>query len=463
MKKIFKNFIFRVIKTKKGRAFLLAGFFSVACSYALAGIVPDSAPVYEGFNVTGIEPIHKGDRILVIAPHPDDETISCAGILQYALRMGAQVQVVYLTNGDNNQFAFMVYEKRLTFRKGEFIHMGQVRKKEAINAMKLLGIDRRNLIFLGYPDFGTFSIFRYFWQGVKPYKSMFTRVNSVPYKDELSYGNPYIGQSILQDFEYILTSYRPTKIIVSHPLDVNSDHKTAYLFLEIALADLSSHLPRPKIYTYLIHWKGWPLPRHYHPELPLLPAQDLRDSCLQWYKYDLSEQELGRKHKAVLCYKSQTQSSAFYLFAFARKNELLGSFPEINLVPGNSAVPASVSRCVNYELAGGRLLIKIAKGKNFGNKLNTLIYLFGHSYKTPFERMPKIRIVTRSKKFKIFDGKKRLDYKEGIVSISDSEAIISVPLVLLGGPDFLLASVKKYNKEPCVDGLGFRKVNLRRN
>jgi LmbE family N-acetylglucosaminyl deacetylase len=356
----------------------------------------------------------------------------------------------------------MVYEKRLTFRKGEFIHMGQVRKKEAISAMKLLGIDRRQLIFLGYPDFGTFSIFRYFWRGIKPYKSMFTRVNSVPYKDDLSYGKPYTGQSILQDFESVLTSFRPTKIFVSHPMDVNSDHKTAYLFLEIALADLSGNLPRPKIYTYLIHWKGWPLPRHYHPELSLLPPEDLRDSCLKWSKYDLSGQELEKKHKAVLCYKSQTQSSAFYLFAFARKNELIGCFPEIGLVKDNSAIAPSANRCVTYELSGDRLLIRVAKSKNSGSKLNTLIYLFGYNYKIPFERMPKIRIITRSKKFKIFDGKKRLDYKEGIVSMADNEVIISVPLALLGDPDFLLASVKKYNKEPCVDGVGFRRVILRR-
>ena len=95
--------------------------------------------------------INKEDRILVFAPHPDDETIGTGGLIQKALEAGAKVKVVCYTNGDNNELAFIVYEKRLTFRKREFLHMGEVRSKETIAAMGSLGVSPDNITFLGYP------------------------------------------------------------------------------------------------------------------------------------------------------------------------------------------------------------------------------------------------------------------------------------------------------------------------
>ena len=80
--------------------------------------------------INTIEPITKEDRILILAPHPDDEAIACAGIIKEALRQAAQLKILYLTNGDHNEFAFIVYEKRLIFRQGAFINIGEVRRKE---------------------------------------------------------------------------------------------------------------------------------------------------------------------------------------------------------------------------------------------------------------------------------------------------------------------------------------------
>lgn len=404
-------------------------------------------------EIKEIEPIKKGDRLLILAPHPDDEVLACAGIIQKAVRVGANVRIAYFTNGDSNQLAFIVYEKRLTFRPGEFIHMGEVRRKEAISAMKLLGLNERNLVFLGYPDFGTFSIFRYFWQTNKPYKGLFSRASSVPYKDDLSFGAPYTGESILNDLENVIKGYRPNKIFVSHTLDVNSDHKTLPLFLEIALADLSKELPSPKIYPYLIHWNGWPLPRHYHPELPLAPPEKLGACEVGWLKNELTAEELERKHKAILCYKSQTRSSAFYLFSFARKNELFGGYPEINI---------GVSSSINYSISEGSLLIRINKDVDANNRLSAVVYLFGYSYKTPFGQMPKIRIITKHNKFKVLNGKKIINPQGVNLELNPTELTLKIPLSLLGDPDFMLVSLHGRAGANNVDTLGFRKVNIRR-
>jgi hypothetical protein len=42
------------------------------------------------------------ERILIIAPHPDDEVLACGGLIQQALALGDSVWVVYVTAGDGS-------------------------------------------------------------------------------------------------------------------------------------------------------------------------------------------------------------------------------------------------------------------------------------------------------------------------------------------------------------------------
>ena len=51
------------------------------------------------------------DRILILAPHPDDEVLGCGGIIQKSVAMKRPVHVVYLTYGDNNEWSFLIYRK----------------------------------------------------------------------------------------------------------------------------------------------------------------------------------------------------------------------------------------------------------------------------------------------------------------------------------------------------------------
>ena len=167
----------------------------------------------------------KDDRVLILAPHPDDEVIGTCGVIQKALKQNARVKVVCYTNGDSNELSFIVYEKRLTFKKREFLHMGEVRRKETMRAMVSLGVNPADIIFLGYPDFGTLEIFTKYWGNVTPYKGLFTRVSKVSYREAMSMNAPYVGESILKDIEKIMLEFKPTKIFVSHPGDVNRDHR----------------------------------------------------------------------------------------------------------------------------------------------------------------------------------------------------------------------------------------------
>ncbi|MGO9610231.1 MAG: PIG-L deacetylase family protein, partial [Verrucomicrobiia bacterium] len=51
------------------------------------------------------------DRIIIFAPHPDDESIGCGGIIQQALALKVPVRIVWLTYGDNNEWSFFLYRK----------------------------------------------------------------------------------------------------------------------------------------------------------------------------------------------------------------------------------------------------------------------------------------------------------------------------------------------------------------
>ena len=169
---------------------MMKNSFALFCFFILTLSFLD--PVCYAQELKGLPEFTKEDRVLILAPHPDDEAIGTAGVIQRALKAGAAVKVVCFTNGDANQFAFIVYEKRIPVRKSEFLHMGEVRRKETVKGVESLGLSPADVIFLGYPDFGTFEILTKYWGDVKPYKSAFTRVSKVSYPEALSINAPYV-------------------------------------------------------------------------------------------------------------------------------------------------------------------------------------------------------------------------------------------------------------------------------
>ncbi|MDD5477418.1 MAG: PIG-L family deacetylase [Candidatus Omnitrophica bacterium] len=455
---------------------------------SLGGCTAVKKPDLNRWNsLSELGPFKKNERVLILAPHPDDEAIACAGVIQKALAAGAKVKVAYLTNGDHNELAFIVYEKRITVRQGEFIHMGQVRQKEAIKAMKSLGLSENDLVFLGYPDFGTFEIFCNYWRSQRPFRDRLTRISYVPYKNNPSYGAPYYGESILNDLVSQILDYKPDKIFVSHPADVNVDHKALYLFLQVALSDLETKILKPRVYPYLVHCLGWPKPSYYHPELELYPPHKFIGSKINWQRLDLSLKELDKKYQAILFYKSQTQSSAFYLLSFARKNELFGDYPFLELTPRarskdkpvaypdtlktfGMTQPAQDSEesdaaedrgLVSYAQENNNFILRVDTPKQLSSRFGVMLYIFGYAKNTAFARMPKIRIITAGKKFKVFSAEDKVVNSGVILNLGKNYLILRVPLKLLGEPDYLLTSLKVYHGNLSVNAIGYRKIKIK--
>ncbi|MFA5345740.1 MAG: PIG-L family deacetylase [Candidatus Omnitrophota bacterium] len=422
----------------------------------------------QGGEFPSIEPFSQADRVLILAPHPDDEDIGCGGVIQRAVKSGAQVKIAYLTNGDHNEFAFIVYKKWLVLRNSEFIAMGKVREEEAKKAMKILGVDERNLIFLGYPDYGTDTMFFSSWEKNAPFKDILTRQSYVPYKEAPSFGAPYKSENILSDLKRVLLEYKPNKIFVSHPADVNGDHWAYYCFLQIALQDLKKELPEPKVYAYFVHTPGWPAPRHYHPDLELTPSEkDFSDGLINWFSFKLTKEEIENKYKAMLCYRSQTCVSAFYLLAFVRGNELFGDYPVISLKRQDSGVTKTAElfnsdKRVSYAVVDDSLWVRVRKPPEVKDRLFFRFYFFGYNDDVPYSKMPNIRVRTKKDKVTVEELalKKTLEPAGTTALLRGSYFILKVPLKLLGNPDFILTCVVTDKTFLPLDSAGFRKLKI---
>ncbi|MCX5715533.1 MAG: PIG-L family deacetylase [Candidatus Omnitrophica bacterium] len=412
-----------------------------------------------------IEPVKKEDRILILAPHPDDESIGAAGIIQKAVKAGAEVKVMYLTNGEHNQLAFIVYEKRFVIKQKALIAMGKVRQAEAISAMKFLGVPEENLIFLGYPDFGMLEIFLNYWGDRKPFKNMLSRVSQVPYENALTPNAPYKGEAVLWDIESALKKYKPTKIFVTNPVDTNRDHRAYYLFLQVALWNLKGKIPPPKIHEYLIHCYTWPVPRNYHPELYLPVPQPLKQSSIQWETGPLTDEEVERKYQAIHFYKSQRAESAFYLDAFARKNELFGSYPAVELDEA-SALPLAIAttfrnKTVAYGKTNDELIISMFLGIAGNPKNGFYVYLAPYSPSIDFSEMPKFKINVKEEEVRVYRFGKSVDVKGMQVERKKHSITLKIPLRSLQDPEYVLASVGTYTSNYPSDLNAWRLIELK--
>ena len=82
-------------------------------------------------------------RVMIIAPHPDDESLGCGGLIAHLRAQQAEVWVLFLTNGEASHPNSKKYPPN---------KLGRLRKTEAIKACKILDVEEDHLIFLDAGD-----------------------------------------------------------------------------------------------------------------------------------------------------------------------------------------------------------------------------------------------------------------------------------------------------------------------
>jgi len=300
----------RHIATVVAALVLSAAMF--ASAFIMARFPSAVAPVVQT-DVT----MTKADRVLVLSPHPDDESIACSGLIQHALEAGAQVRVLWMTAGDHNIVGPPLFWRTAPVTPAQFRDIGHKRMQEAMAAAHVLGLSSNDLMFLGYPDGGLSDIFINVWTS-KPYRSGVTNAASVPYAESAVAGQPQTAMNLLTDLEQVMTSFRPTIVAYPNLIDDHPDHQATELFVTAALADL--HLS-PQRLEYVVHVQGWPRPLRYAPFVDAYAPPAARVLGLRQEVVHLTPQEVGIKTSAIKAHASELLPFAT-LVAFARRTEV---------------------------------------------------------------------------------------------------------------------------------------------
>jgi LmbE family N-acetylglucosaminyl deacetylase len=271
-----------------------------------------------------------GERLLVIAPHPDDETLGAGALIQRVRASGGEVRAVLITAGDGFVEAVVHETGSLRPRPSAYVAYGQHRLREARAAFRVLAPDHSRLQVLGFPDGGLAELLHAHWWRTRPERSPFTAASDPPYDDDaLEPDVPYDGDDLRRELARIIQHARPTMIALPDPLDRHPDHRAAALFTLLALKDWSANnpkLPLPVLLAYLVHWPDWPpgwdaAEARAQPDEPLeLPPAAAHDGGRR-VALVVTDQELTAKLAALRKHKTQIDVMGPFLTAFVRRTE----------------------------------------------------------------------------------------------------------------------------------------------
>lgn len=305
------------VKLRILRLTVLVGVVAVLSAFLVNAQVRFSLPrfsqlVFENPSSLGCT---ENDTILVIAPHCDDEVFGAGGFIYDALKKGARVYVVVMTNGEAFRLLFS--------RSSRAVELGYRRQMETLEALRVLGIPKENVFFLGYPDRGLALLWHEYWSKDTPYLSRLTQRAENFYVTSFRIGNPYCGESVVGDLEEILLLVRPTIILTASPFDTHPDHWATFNFTMYAIERLRLQDPffgNTLVFWYLVHWHFWPHGSMTGKGVKLIPPRELLVPTVRWQFYFLSKDTIFAKDRAVRKYRSQ--SGGGYPLSFVRANEL---------------------------------------------------------------------------------------------------------------------------------------------
>ncbi|HEX7326757.1 MAG TPA: PIG-L deacetylase family protein [Rhodanobacteraceae bacterium] len=213
-----------------------------------------------------------GARLMVLAPHPDDESLAAGGLLQRALAYGVPVSVVYATDGENNPWPQRLLEHRVWIGPRQRTAWGRRRRAEADAALAALGAAKVSVYRLGWPDGGVT------WKLLADTENMLATLRG------------------------LLQRERPSVLILPDLVDRHPDHSALHVLAEMAFQTMPGDGPRPACLGYLLHGRSQ----------PGTPAHAV---------FSMQPAEQARKLQAIEAHASQTALSGARLRRFAGATE----------------------------------------------------------------------------------------------------------------------------------------------
>ena len=299
---------------------LLSAIIAASGALALASAQSASTSGLPELSVT----IDRATRLLVIAPHPDDEAIGAAGLMQRVRSRGGSVRVVLLTSGDGFPEGVEVAEGVAHPRASDYRGYGALREQETRAAMQTLGVARDAVTFLGFPDEGLCRIAStYLFDKRRAFESPYTGRESPPATEQVVRGARYRGIDLRRELERVVSTFQPTLIALPHPEDEHPDHCSTHIFSREALGVESSEAQRRvHVLHYLVHFGQWPLTADSGIGTVLNPPDGFPRREGRWESLTLTAAEAETKKRALLAYSTQMQVIGRFLIAFGRSNEL---------------------------------------------------------------------------------------------------------------------------------------------
>jgi LmbE family N-acetylglucosaminyl deacetylase len=182
-------------------------------------------------------------KIVVFAPHPDDETLACGGTIMRRIREGYDVHIIVMTDGRHSHNLVLGLQEPSTET------IAKVRTAEFSEATRVLGVDPKNLVLLEFED------------------------------NRLSQHMTEAKARTVQ----ILQRIRPVEVYVPYREDSNEDHRATY---EIVRSSFDETNLLTKMYEYPV-WNRNP------------PHSGLKVIVVDVHN------ELARKTEAIFKYDSQ--------------------------------------------------------------------------------------------------------------------------------------------------------------
>jgi LmbE family N-acetylglucosaminyl deacetylase len=268
------------------------------------------------------------DRILIVAPHMDDETIGAGGYAIDALRRGAEVYVVFLTAGDRARLATRLMHRKVDPAPADYLSVGRARIEEAADAMAILGVPRERWFVLGYPDHGLRSLLA---RPTEVIRSTATGKTAVPYDEALSPGADYTLENLMADLRIVITRCNPTTVIAPVNFDVHPDHSATSDLLDMVLDETTTRL------GYLVHSNGIK-PLLWQRDRAVVPPPETRSYA--WASYGVSMDARHVKYEMLQAYRSQRPYSILLRNAFVRSNELFFAYAPMSVQVEHAPIDA---------------------------------------------------------------------------------------------------------------------------
>ena len=287
-------------------------------------------------TVSNISSVKSEKKVtLIVAPHEDDEILGFAGTIQKTIAEGNIVKVLFLTNGD-------YYGSDLT----------PVRYAESVSALKLLGVDKSDITFLGYGDLTLGTILESDnWDGkFRAHSGSYqtygvSEQNLFDYRSLRSGSFGYYNRRDLTDdiHEYILTNL-PDRIYTTSEFEWHEDHKYAFLLVKSTIETIVKEREyHPVLCESVIHGEETTWPEHltYNADGSAVITEfstpfPTMQTTLDWNnvtRITLTDEEVKKKMQAIGEFKSQNDggeeyaSTKDYNYAFCKRDEFFWEFP----------------------------------------------------------------------------------------------------------------------------------------